>query len=452
MHELINSSFISSLVYVFILISIVGFFSYRKYGVLNTYNALYKLSFYLSIPFLVVATLAHIVVSFDNIVSFNITEGIIKLNAIIEKDLSNKLNIYEYIIRFPAYAFGSYLIYKFSRSMLFLDSNIPDLDKKSSSLEESIKKYTKVPKKWRKKNSLTNKTNKLMFLLMIAFVFFNAYHFIKIIYTDFVFFETISRMLAIIGGISSATAFYILQKKPPKYNTNQWIWRKGRIAFIAFVYGSLLVTIALLIDNTLLSPVQLNLLVTSQIIFISLNLIVLYTAKKPFNLIKGKLTHIGTYIAFYSFILAPFSVIVYPRLGIFSLLILILLVYFTTKVATLSIEKRLNVIQLSVIKFSRPDLILEVFMTEKEKIKNEIKALKILNKIDKDDKFGIEKILLEKLTKKYSDKKVKIHSILISLIITLLITAITTIIQLIIQDTIYFPVIKKYICNILDCS
>lgn len=366
----------------------------------------------------------------------------------VDKDLSVQISNKDVGFRFFFYISILLLLYGIIRKKLMVISYVL----KGKSLKKDIKNIIKNRKAWKQKRSSIVVVNKFAFLLMLIFSLQSLYFLVLEVLKNITSIQTFKQTLFLIGSVCAASAFYMRIKKPSVGNTEQDMWEKGRSSFFFYICSFSFMVSALLIDNSALSVFQKVMLSSSLVIFVFVVIIVLYISINPRYILKGSLTHVGTYLVFYSFILTPFSIIVYPRLGLLSFFILFLSIILATKLSTISIKQNINVIQFSVLGFIRPDMILELFKSEENKIKEEIKALKILKELDEKDRFGVEKYLLVKLTDKYSNKNTKFHSIITSVSIALVVTVITAVIQLIIQDTVYSPMLKKYICQVFICS
>ncbi len=274
----------------------------------------------------------------------------------------------------------------------------------------------------------------LLFFLNSAFAicsFLSLYYF-----QDYYSKGFFARLLTGLGSLAFSYQFFIIQRKPPDNDNERfvWLWENGQKSFVLMIFGGLLFfsAIILSIDLPLISKFA-ALLVCVNTIFVGI--LIFFIAKNPKYFLNSLITGVGTTMVLATpfFLALPFYGTFENQLIdqiFFSFLFMVCYLYaHFTYVQSIKGQK-LNLIQKSVLRFLKPHQIIDALpTTKKNSFKIEKKALNILEKLNINDEFEVELILLERLGRKYHNKKSYIKGIIIyivNIIITALLTFVVT--------------------------
>lgn len=325
--------------------------------------------------------------------------------------------------------------------------------KEKSGLEVAVNEYLKSDKR-----SLHDGGASWWFLILAIFFLGNTIFGFLILFfslnTDISNVKIISNILMTLGSLAFALNFYYIQKTPPKSNRDIWLWNKGRLTLVLTFLGGMSSFIALMLGGELADKTYLQIfsVITLELVSICIVFISIYITKNPKYVIQGGISQIATFLFYIAIIFLPLILLRSPEKSLVSQLIIFSCLYFTALFAFNESSSKLNIIQKSIIRFMRPDILLEVFITNNQKIKDEIQALKILKRLDQKDKFGVEKVILTKLAEKYGDSGSKKKNIFVTIVIFTVVAIVSTFIQLFVQDTVYTPLLKEYVCRLFNCG
>lgn len=254
-------------------------------------------------------------------------------------------------------------------------------------------------------NSLRNKFLLTCFILLILISPFACYEYLKInnfSRTDILF----SISVYIFAFLILWLLIIINQKVPENNNTREeWLWRNARkLYFCQFLlsFSALQLVVAYLLNEEyLFSSLHLiTILIGLPICLFIYYGIILYIFNNP-NMMIGKLTIIGYvfYIAMLQFS-SMFCGLIWGITKASGPLIIALIfsLRFTLEILQFFFFKdKLNQVQEMVLRFIPPKIVYATLSSYKERLQNKYEALRIIKKLDSNEKYGVLLALNEEL-------------------------------------------------------
>ncbi|HLO55158.1 MAG TPA: hypothetical protein VK169_12770 [Saprospiraceae bacterium] len=295
--------------------------------------------------------------------------------------------------------------------------------------------------------------NSLMILMLFLFLqsFYSVY-----LLSDQGIHLIISPVFKGIGSILFSIEFYIIQLTPPdnEKRREDWLWQNGQRVFLLAIFGTILLVISIFLSDGLNIVNKIAVLVSCfNLVFVSL--IIIYISYNPKYFLNSFLTGFGTSLVILTPIALSF-VWVYKAdlftIGHFinSLIIGVALGYSWYTYKSNIKDKKFNLIQNSILRFLKPHQIIEALPAPlKLSLKNERKALNIMEKLNDNEEYEVELILLEKLQKKYEQNSL-IKGYFGGVIIFLVLTIISALIEFVTQDHLYNPYLKDFFEKLME--
>lgn len=227
-----------------------------------------------------------------------------------------------------------------------------------------------------------------------------------------------------------------------------WKWKKGKtlmsLQFTCYVFFILTILSSLAMQGVQY-PIMSYALILLYLMGLIYYVVVYYILKNPIEITNGILTGIGS-IGFIGIFIFPIIFFIEVRqFSFFIFLALILIVIMGVKIY-LQIRERdfLNPVQYTVLKYIEPSRLFETFKESYNEIRNRIKALKILRKLDSKGDYGVKKALVEVIVKENTSSRKFGFTVLGGFLFFIL----TSIGEGFWQDLLYEPYLKPFLCTI----
>ncbi len=254
-------------------------------------------------------------------------------------------------------------------------------------------------------------------------------------------------------SLTTIVCFLKTRVAPSHIDIFEWSWKHGRQEL--FYQITLVIVICICYFQAIeifgLSSFFLFVIFCNLLMIIYFGLII-KIIKNPYYIISKPIQFFGH---FYSveFIITPFVAFVLFHNPLYLIGSFFSLIYLSVYLNEIKEKKYINFLQSTALRIIHPDSLLSAIQKHNLTIKDKMKALNIIKKLDKNKEFGVKQALLEEFIKEQqnykSSKKMILGSFLLGIIMTFVIPVFA---GEMLKDYIYKPYIKPFFDTLLGIS
>lgn len=246
------------------------------------------------------------------------------------------------------------------------------------------------------------------------------------------------------------TCFIAIRKGPSdEKKLGIWKWKMGKnlmsLKFVSFLFF-LLTIILTLFQQEVEYPIMIYGIILLLFMMMLFYAIVYHILNHPHKITNGILTGIGS-IGFIGILLSPVILFIETqKFSIYFFLIIFFVIIVLIKfVDQINRKDFLNPVQYAVLSYIEPDKLFAAFKERYQSIRNRIKALVIIKKLEDKGEYGIKKYLGEILVKENTSYTKFLWSFFISFIFFIF----ASVGEGFWQDLLYDPFLKPFLCKFI---